>query len=346
VGTEVTPLYLLNFDEKSGNISLIKSTTIVQNPSFIALHTTGQYLYTVSEVDQFNGVQNSGAIAAYKIDRQTGDLTPVGQPVYSLGGAPTHISIDKTQRWVGVANYDGGSYGVWKINDDFTIEAKPASWVQDQGHGPMPQQDGPHAHEFVFNPSNTLAVVPNLGTDTWNVYAFDAGVGLLSSFVPMKSDAGSGPRHFIFHPTLPYAYGVCEIASTVTVFKTGTSVPLLQIQVISTLPAPQPTAAAEVQLSPDGKFLYVSNRLTGVNGTITVFSIDQSTGKISTIGYTGTQGVHPRFFGLSKDGRFVLVANQISGDVKVFERNASTGAIGQLVGSVSGLNQPSHILQI
>jgi len=347
VGTESTPLYVLNFDEASGKISLKSSTSIVANPSFIALHVNGQYLYTVSEVETFNRKNNSGGIAAYKIDRETGALTLINS-VPSLGADPAHIGLDRTNKWIGVANYDSGNYGVWKIEEDFSIAEKPISFFQDKGKGPMPQQDGPHAHEFVFDHSNKYVVVPDLGNDHWMLYSFSPdGVLLPFSNPSVVAPAGSGPRHFAFHPTLQYAYGVSEIASTVTVFRVDPIAGLLiQLQRISSLPSVQPSDAAELQFSHDGRVLYVSNRLIGVNGTIAIFNIDQTRGTLTNIGYAGTQGIHPRFFNLSKDGRFILVANQLSNNIRVFERNAVSGLLGAVVGSLDNIAQPSHILQL
>lgn len=316
----------------------------------MALHASGKYVYSVSEVDVFNGFNNSGGIAAYKIDIQTGNLTLVNKPVPSLGGSPAYIGLDLTNKWIGVANYGSGNYGIWRILEDYSIAEKPTSFFQDHGKGPMPQQDGPHAHELVFNPSNSFAVIPDLGTDSWMQYNFDPNSGELHPFSEpfVKSSAGSGPRHIAYHPKLPYAYGVSEIASTVTVFHIGQNTPLVPVQTISTLPSPVPSAAAELQFSPDGKVLYVSNRLIGLNGTIVIFNIDQSSGRLINIGYTDTNGIYPRFFTLSKDstGKFFIVANQLSNNIRVFERNIVSGLIGRLVGFVDNIIQPSHILQV
>lgn len=199
----------------------------------------------------------------------------------------------------------------------------------------------------MWDPTNKFVVVPDLGTDHWMLYSFNAEGEMHPLPTPsFPTPAGSGPRHFAFHPSLPYAYGVSELASTVTAFKVDANANLLQqIQVMSTLPSPLSSAVAEVQFSHDGKILYVSNRIANTNGTLAVFNIDQTRGTLTSVGYSSTGGVHPRFFNLSKDGKFVLVANQISGDVKVFERNAN-GLLGSQVGSISKLDQPSHILQL
>eukprot|EP00026_Physarum_polycephalum_P010821 Phypoly_transcript_11002.p1 GENE.Phypoly_transcript_11002~~Phypoly_transcript_11002.p1 ORF type:complete len:354 (+),score=35.15 Phypoly_transcript_11002:24-1085(+) len=313
IGTEASYLYHGNFDEESGALTLLSSIS-AQNPSFLALHPSKEYLYSTNEVGSFLNVNNSGGISAYKIGTN-GSLTLINS-VPSYGVAPAHISIDTKGKWVGVANYGSGNYGVWAINSDFSIAPKSNDFIQDKGHGPEPEQDGPHAHEFVFGRFNTFVVVPDLGNDNWNQYSFDEDTGILTRIEPIVAPSGSGPRHFAFHPFLPIAYGVSEIASTVTVFSAPEHLKTLAVvQRVSTLPKPQPSAAAELQFSPDGKILYVSNRLTNINGTIAIFSIDQSTGFLTTLGYFGTLGVQPRFFTLSEDGRFILVANQFSNSI-------------------------------
>jgi len=342
IGTEDTNLYHGNFDDETGALTLLSSTS-AQYPSFLALHPSKKYLYTTNEVESFNNVNNSGGISAYKIGNG-GSLTFINS-VPSYGTDPAHISIDSRGRWIGVANYGSGNYGVWAINSDFSIASKSKVFIQDKGHGPEPQQDGPHAHEFVFGRFNTFVVVPDLGNDNWNQYFFDDDTGALTSIQPIVAPSGSGPRHFAFHPFLPIAYGVSEIASTVTVFSAPEHLKSLAVvQRVSTLPSPQPSAAAELQFSPNGKILYVSNRLTNINGTIAIFSIDQTTGFLTSLGYFNTLGVQPRFFTLSEDGRFILVANQFSNNIKVFERDPHTGHAGRLVSSLEGVNQPSHIL--
>jgi len=350
VGSEGDNLYTLDFDERTGKIGLNTTLTIVANPSFLALHPSGDYLYVVSEVASFNGIK-TGGIASYRLNKATGHLTLLNK-VASGGELPTHINVDRTGKWIGVANYDGGNYGVWEILQDFKIGAKPVSFVQDTGKGPMPQQEGPHAHEFVFNFANNFVVVPDLGIDRWMQFNFDAKTGQLTPFSQpsVESPPGSGPRHFLYHPTLPYAYGVCEITSSVTVFSADKSSPatLKPLQSITSIPPnqPQQSAAAEVKVSPEGNILYVSNRPPGVNGTIAIFRIDTNTGLLTYIGYTPTLGIYPRFFTLSNDGKFVLVANQNSDNIRVFKRDAATGLIGDLVGSVEHTVQASHILQI
>eukprot|EP00026_Physarum_polycephalum_P010767 Phypoly_transcript_10946.p1 GENE.Phypoly_transcript_10946~~Phypoly_transcript_10946.p1 ORF type:complete len:373 (+),score=57.51 Phypoly_transcript_10946:119-1237(+) len=345
IGTETESLYLAHFDSTSGSLSLVAATP-AEYPSFLALHPSKQYLYSTNELEEFNGIENSGGISAYRINADS-SLTFINS-VPSYGGSPAHISVDSTGKWIGVANYGGGNYGVWKINSDFSIASQATTFKQDQNHGPQPQQYGPLAHEFVFGRNNTFVVVPNLGNDHWNQYTFSESTGALTTIQPIVAPTGSGPRHFAFHPTLPFAYGVSEIASTVTVFSAPAHLTSLSvIQSISTLPSPlspSEAAAGELQFSPDGKLLYVSNRLTNVNGTIAIYTINQSSGLLTLRESFSTQGIFPRYFTLSEDGRFFFVANQLSNNIFVIERNQQTGSAGKVVSSLDGIVQPSHIL--
>jgi len=343
VGTEADVLYLGHFNTTSGSLCLVASTE-TQFPSFLALHPSKQFLYSTNEVEDFQGVSNSGGISAFRISAD-GTLTFVNS-VPSYGVAPAHISIDSTGKWIGVANYGSGNYGVWKVNSDLSIASKSTTFKQDKNHGPQPQQYGPLAHEFVFGRNNTFVVVPNLGNDNWNQYTFSESTGALTAIPPIVAPTGSGPRHFAFHPFLPIGYGVSEIASTVTVFSAPANLQSLSVvQRVSSLASPvDGAAAAELQFSPDGKLLYVSNRLPNINGTIAIFTINQSTGFLTLRESFNTLGVSPRFFTLSQDGSFILVANQFSNNIRVFARNQQTGSVGAVVASVDNVNQPSHIL--
>jgi len=344
VGTEDNFLYSVNFNEQTGAISLLNTTSAVY-PSFSAWHYSGEYFYTVNEVDTFEGHQNSGGITAYKVDAKSGAFRKINS-VPSRGGSPAYITFDATYKWLAVANYDSGNYGVWALNSDYSVENQPQWFHQDVGKGPLPNQDGPHAHEFVFDPTNKIAIVPDLGNDQWNQYLFDATSGALTPLAPFQAPPGSGPRHFVFHPSLPYAYGISEMASTITVFEVPRPFTSLQlVQRISTLQTPTNSSAAELQFSPDGTLLYASNRLDGKNGTIVVFSIDKATGKLTPQQYSSTLGITPRYFTLSKDGHFILVANQVSNNLRVFERDQGSGFIGKLVGWLDTITAPSFIFQ-
>lgn len=342
IGTEGDYIYQVSFNDATGGVALVNSTRAT-TPSYFTFHLGNKHFYTTNEVETFQGQKNSGGITAYKLD-DTGKGYSVINAVPSYGGSPAHISFDRTYKWLAVANYDAGNYGIWAINDDFSIAPKPNWLEQDTGRGPLPNQDGPHAHEFVFDPSNKIAVVPDLGTDTWNVFAFDQTNGILSPLAPVRAPPGSGPRHILFHPTIPFAYGISEMGNTVTVF--GVSSSSLQIvQTVDTLEHKVPSSAAEVQFSPDLKFLYASNRLDTGNGTIAIFSVNPNAGTLTNIGYFGTDGQFPRFFVLSRDGNFVLVGNQNSNSLKVFARNRTTGLVSKLVSSVENLVQISYIYQ-
>jgi len=349
VGTESSFLYIVDFDGLSGRISLRQSLSVGSNPSFLDVHPSNRYLYAVSEVETFNGRTNSGGLLSFRIEAG-GALSSINS-VPSLGGSPCYLEVDQTGRWLLAANYMGGNYGVWQISSvSGAIDASPVSFQQDTGRGPNPnRQEGPHAHQIVADRTNSLVVIPDLGIDKWMQYDFDELTGKLTPGVtPFVTAApGSGPRHIVFHPSLNNAYGINELTSTVTVFAVefakNTIVP---IQSIILTPNPgDDTTGAEVQISPDGNFLYGSNRPQGRNGTIAIFSINQSTGALTSIGYADTYGQTPRFFTFSPSGEYALVANQNSNNIVVFRRDAKTGAFGRdYVSKLEGIQQPSHIL--
>jgi len=294
-------------------------------------------------------------LSAYKLNNKTGAVTLINT-VPTYGTAPAHLSLDKTSKWVGVANYGSGNYGVWKVNSDFSVGGNSTFFHQDTGKGPVPQQDGPHAHEFVFDATNSFVVVPDLGNDSWNQWKFNAETGQMTPASPpsIKAPSGTGPRHFAFHPKLPFAYGVSEIGSTVTVFSVPKPLTTLSvIEIVSTLPAPNKNAAAaEIQFSADGTIVYVSNRLgdskgNWITGSLVAFKIDQTTGKLTNLGFFSSNGIQPRYFTYSKDHKFLLVANQLSNNLKVLSINKVTGLIEDgVVSSLENIEQPSHILQL
>jgi 6-phosphogluconolactonase len=179
------------------------------------------------------------------------------------------------------------------------------------------------------DPANRLAFVADLGLDQVLIYQFDAIQGLLAPNAPPFAAvaAGSGPRHFSFHPNGRTAYVISELFSTITTFGYDPGTGILQtLQTVSTLPPgfKKTNAAAEVQVHPSGKFLYGSNR---GNDSIAIFSIDPATGLLTPTGYEPTGGKTPRNFSIDPTGAYLLAANQDSGTVVVFKIDLETGGL-------------------
>jgi 6-phosphogluconolactonase len=202
--------------------------------------------------------------------------------------------------------------------------------VKHSGSGPdRRRQEGPHAHSINLDPANRFAFVADLGLDKVMIYRFDPARGtLVPNDPPSASTApGAGPRHFSFHPNGRYAYVINELNSTVTAFAFDAEKGALrEIHSVPTLPGDfkGTSTTAEVQVTPDGKFLYGSNR---GHDSLAVFAVDAETGKLSPAGFHSTQGKTPRNFGIDPSGRWLLAANQGSGSVAVFRIDAKTGKL-------------------
>lgn len=333
-GAKGKGIYAYRYDADSGQIESLGLAAEATNPSFVAPHPNGHFLYAVNEVGNYKG-PNSGGVSAFSIDRATGKLAFLNE-VPSRGADPCYITVDKTGKYVLVANYTGGSVAVFPILADGKL-GEASAFVQHTGHGADPQrQKEPHAHSIDLSPDNRFAMADDLGLDELLVYRFDETKGTLKPNDPpfAKVDPGSGPRHFALHSDGKFAYVVSEMRGTVTVFSndaaTGT---LKSVQTISTLPKDFTGAIedAEIEVHPSGKFLYASNR--GHN-SIAVFLIDPGKGTLTPVEYTPTQGRTPRSFELDPTGTLLLAENQESNTIVIFRIDQKTGhltATGQVL---------------
>ncbi len=315
------------FDSRSGTLTYLTGYSGIENPSFLALHSNGRFLYAVSETDQKEG-NLTGGVAAFLIDQSSGGLTKINE-VASGGAAPCHIALDRTESMLMTANYNGGSVAAFPVMKDGSLGER-SFFHQHAGSGTDPsRQDVPHAHSVNPSPDNRFALVPDLGLDKVFVYRLNPEKGGMELNVPSYAVVadGSGPRHLAFHPGRSVVYVINEMASTVTVFDYQTDAGALsEIQTVSTLPIgfEGRNSTAEVAVDPSGRFLYGSNR--GHN-SIAVFSIDQDSGKLEAVQHHPTGGSTPRNFCLSPDGKFLLAANQRSDNLLVFPLDAASGKL-------------------
>ena len=322
-----TGIALLEMDGATGKLTSHGLAAESINPSFLAIHPTGKYLYAVNEVGEFGG-EKAGAVSAFALDRASGKLTPLNQQS-SKGAGPCHLIVDRTGKNVLVANYGGGSAAVLPIGDDGRLGAATA-FVQHSGSGKNPRrQEGPHAHSINLDAANRYAVVADLGLDKVFVYRFDADKGTLTANQPpyVSLSPSSGPRHFAFHPDKRHAYVINEMLSTVTALDYDAERGVLKpLQTLSTivLSARDGNSTAEVQVHPSGKFVYGSNR--GYD-SIAIFSVDPASGELTPVAHQSTQGKTPRNFGIDPTGSFLLAANQDSGTVVVFKIDQQTGRL-------------------
>ena len=329
VGTYTGPhsrgIYAFRFDASTGELTPLGLMAESTNPSFLALHPNGRFLYAANETANYEG-QKSGGVSALTIDRQTGKLAFLNE-VPSGGQGPCSVTLDKTGQYVLVANYDGGSVAVFPVGQDGRLGAASAL-VQHTGHGVNPQrQEGPHAHAIELSPDNRFAIAADLGLDELLVYRFDPSRGTLTPNNPpfAKVEPGAGPRHLAFHPNGKLLYVINEMQSSVTAFSYDAGV-LHNLGTVSTLPKDFKgnNDTAEIAVHPTGRFLYGSNR---GHDSIAVFSIDPAARTLTPVEYASTRGKTPRNFAIDPTGSYLLAANQDSNNVVAFRIDASTGRL-------------------
>lgn len=313
-------IYSFRFDDSSGKLTPIGLAAETSNPSFLAVSPDRRFLYAANE-------NSTGTISAFSIDSSHGELKLLNV-VSSRGSGPCHIAIDKTGKWLFVANYNSGRVAALPVHADGSLGEATAEF-QHSGSSVNPQrQIGPHAHSVNVAPDNRFVLVADLGLDQIVTYRIEAAKGLAPAGPPfVKIAAGSGPRHLVFSPKGHFAYAVNEMLGTVTAFQYASANGILkEIQTISTLPAgfSGANSSAEIAVDPSGKFLYASNR--GPD-SIAIFLIDPATGLLTSAGFTPTGGKTPRNFAINPTGKFLVAANQDSGNIVVFRIDPKTGGL-------------------
>jgi 6-phosphogluconolactonase len=319
-------IYVYRFNAATGKAEWLTNTEGLVNPSYLAIAPDNKHIYAVTETAR----NNSGSVSAFSFDRKLNRLTLLNkQP--SGGDNPCYVAVNKSNKWVTVGNYSGGSLSAFRINKDGSLDA-PSQVIQHEGKSINPQrQERPHVHSTVFSPAHNYLFVPDLGLDKIMVYRFKPGDDkpLEPAKTPFVSVIpGSGPRHLTFHPDKPYAYLIEELSGTVVAYKYDTG----ELTLIQRIPAHPATfkgtiGSADIHVSPDGKFLYASNR--GDENTIAIFSIDIRTGRLQLTDFQSTMGTTPRNFMIDPTGNYLLVANQNSNNIVIFKRNPDTGLLTQ-----------------
>ena len=314
-------IYVAEFDPSSGKLSLLDSIS-ANNPSYLCIAPNGRNVYAVSET----AADKPGSVLAFDFNASEGRLKLLN--VQGSGGDhPCFISMDAMGRYVVVANYSGGSLSILPVNKMGTL--KPAVQViQRRGSGPNTQrQEKSHVHQVFFAPKQKHVVVADLGTDEVVAYPFDPKKPQpldTNKVKRIKLEGGAGPRHAVFHPTKPIFYVIEELSGQVSVHAFNKkSIAKLQTVVSDTIS--RQSGSADIHISPDGRFLYASNRADANN--ICIFSIRESDGRLERIGCVPVQGLTPRNFVIHPSGQWLLVANQQSNQVVVFERDPQSGWI-------------------
>ena len=337
-------IYVSRLDA-AGKLTEPQLAATAVNPSFLAADPTQRFLYAISEVNNTSG-KKQGDVTAYAINARTGQLTELNQQL-SGGEALCHIQLDATGKTALVASYGGGSLTAFPVNANGSL-GEPSSFIQHHGSSVNPlNQKGPHAHCIVADPANRFALACDLGLDKVLVYKLDANTASLTTNNPAFAACapGVGPRHLAFHTSGKFAYVINEMGCSITAFGYDADHGALsEIQTISTLAegqSPDPSfSGAEVVVHPSGKFLYSSTRGLDV---ISLFSVDERTGKLARTENVPSGGKTPRNFSLDPTGRFLLAANQNSDNVVVFRIDSGTGRLTPTGQSVE-VGNPSCVL--
>ena len=279
----------------------------------------------MNEVGNYKG-PNSGGVSAFSIDRATGKLTFLNE-VASRGADPCYIIVDKTGKYVLVANYTGGSVAVFPVLADGKL-GEASAFVQHTGHGTNPErQEGPHAHSIDLSPDNRFAMVDDLGLDELLVYKFDSAKGSLTPNDPpfAKLDAGAGPRHFVLRPDGKFAYVVAEMGHTVTVFSNDAASGKLQRCKRSQLCPKTSKAATTTRKSRCIPPASSCTRQIAARTRIAVYAIDGAKGTLTQVASVPTGGKEPRSFEIDPTGTLLFAQNQKSDNIVVFKIDQKTG---------------------
>jgi 6-phosphogluconolactonase len=317
-------IYVYRFDAATGDLKPV-STTATENPSYLALSTKGDFLYSVNET---NGAR-PGSVSAFSFDKTTGQLRFLDkQP--SGGDDPCYVSLDSHRKWLMVANYSSGSLSALPIRADGSL-APLSQKIQHTGTGPNKvRQEKAHVHSVTFTPDEKYLLAADLGLDKLSIYRFDGSAATrpLQSVIDsaVHTDPGSGPRHISFYPGKPFVYLMTEMGGTVYAFRYSNG-HLTPFQQISSHPKgfTGTIGSADIHVSPNGKFLYASNR--GDANSLAIYAIDPANGRLQLKGFQSTLGKAPRNFLIDPTGQWLLVANQNTNNIVVFRIDQKTGLL-------------------
>lgn len=313
-------IYIYRFNGKTGDLSPVSIAKGFSNPSFLSISTDHRFLYAL-------GGMKGDSVRAFAIEQPSHHLRFLNAQSIAPGYGAAHLQVDETGKWLITGNYGSGGITVLLVLPNGTIGTAVQN-IQLQGKSiDSLRQTQPHVHSVNFSPDNKYVFVPDLGTDKIMTYTLNQQTGQLAAAeYPYTSvTAGSGPRHFTFHPNGKFAYVIQEMYATITAFtyKKGR---LTAFQTVQTLPAAYTGRkwSADIHISPDGKFLYGSNR---AHESLAIFRINEKNGRLTFVAHEPVRGKTPRNFVIDPTGNFILVANQDSNNITVFKRDQQTGRL-------------------
>ncbi|MGC9198840.1 MAG: lactonase family protein [Acidobacteriaceae bacterium] len=333
IGSETTQgIFRAAWDPEIGELHTIQAVAATDYPTYLALHPQYPILYAVNEVPS-----GDGALCSFHVDPTSAVLTPLAK-VSSDGNTPCFVSVDQTGQLAFVANYGGGSFAAFRLDDEgamrnagfFTCEKNPACALPGQS---ADRQEQAHLHSATVSPDNHFVLVCNLGEDTIEIFPIHPGAPQpIEAPVRVATRTGSGPRHLAFHPNGLWLYCIQELDCTIDLYdwnvSNGVPAPVLRkdstISTLATRSALPGSTACEVSISPDGRFVYANTR--GENSLV-VYRVNASTGLLTEAQRVFTGGGVTRHFTFDPSRRWLLCANQGTSTVTVFAHDPSTGRL-------------------
>lgn len=319
-------IYSFEFDHTSHKVSNLQPVATLAHPTYVITCKEKNLLYAVLKQQDFGGVK------AFKINNDS-TLTELNT-VLDEGKSPCHLSFDKDYKYVFAGNYHEATITVLPIKEDGTLAA-PTSVIRHTGDGSgivADRQEKPHVHYCYLTPNEKHLAAVDLGRDNITFYPFDKNTGALDEHNKkvIQSEPGSGPRHLIFHNEFKFFYVINELNANVDVYTyEDHELTITKPQTINSLPKDYEghNLGAAIRISPNGKFLYTSNR---GSDTISIFAIDSSSGLLTFVDYISTFGEGPRDFSFDPSGNFLIAANQNTNSIIIYKANADTGLLEKL----------------
>ena len=305
-------IYSYCFNQKTGEAEALNSIAL-KNPSYLTISRDGQLIYAVSETND-----DKASLNTIRLNPKTGDMQLLNS-VAVMGGDPCYVATNGET--VLTANYSGGSMSVFSLNQQGTKPELVTRFLGATGGPDLTRQDMPHVHCACFTPDGKYAFATDFSADRILSYRL-TGQKVFANGVAASVSADAGPRHLVSSKNGRFAYLMSELSGKVTVFsyKEG-QLDKLQEIVSDSVGA---RGGADIHLSPDGRFLYSSNRLKAEG--IAIFAVDTQTGLLKRIGYQPT-AVHPRQFNITPNGQYLLCCCRDSDKIQVFQRDIQTGLL-------------------
>ncbi|MGI4752071.1 MAG: lactonase family protein [Janthinobacterium lividum] len=318
-------IYVYQFNGKTGNTKY-EQVAKTSNPSFLAISANKKYVYAVNESHNPAG----DSVTAFKFDTHSGKLTYLNQ-LATYGNDPCYVSVDKKNKNLFVANYSSGNLTAYSLKSNGRLGDTLQTIRHLGGSVDTSRQKTAHVHAVILSPDEKYLLADDLGTDKVYEYSYQPNrkQPLMPAAQPTVSvKAGAGPRHLVFSQNAKHAYLVQEMGAKITVFNyAGGKLTAAQTVEMENASFKGQNGAADIHFSPDGKFLYASNR--GEANDLVIFKVNKISGKLSFVQRQSCLGKGPRNFAIDPNGNFLMVANQISNDIYTFKINKTTGKLAQ-----------------